>query len=204
MRFSRLLTLSAVLAFATLAPSHAIAAPAATIGGIDCAAGGAVATLVNTSGGPMRFTLLRDDVAVATAVVTAAAGPVRRIVPVAEGAAAQVTIRYGSGYTSAYVQNSCAASGTTAGTTVEPALESAPFEAAPVAAAAASRPAATPGPAVPDAGADVTLAEEPATWPYTLAAIVALLLAVLLSGGRLRNRLRRSAARRAPAARQRG
>lgn len=195
-----LLVLLLSLAAPLVLPAAA-SAVSASIGPVDCDAGGAIATLTNTEGGPVHFTILRDDVAIATAIVPA--GPaVTRVVPIAEGAAAQVTVRYGSSYASSYLRRSCT------GAPAEAALKAAavsssdaPFAAAPVAAATGVRSGGTPRstPSEPQAGT-VTLEEAEQSWPLVLVALAALFGLAIIANARLRNRLRALGTRREPAA----
>lgn len=199
-----LLATLVALAAPLLVPAAAVAA-SASIGPVDCDAGGAVVTLTNTGGGPARFTILRDEVAIASAVVPA--GPsVTRVVPIAEGAAARVTVRYGSSYVSSYLRRSCSgASGNGAPVTAVAGVSDAPFQASPVIAATGVRTAdaAASEPSRAARTGDVTLEDAARTWPLVLVALASMFAVAFLVSGRLRNRIRSIGSRREPAARRR-
>lgn len=195
-----------------VAPATSGAAPGAQLGAVDCDAGGAIATLTNSEGGPARFTILRDDVAISTDVVPAGGAPVTRIVPIAEGRAARITVRYGSSYVSSYVRRDCSVGGAASIASVDSSSSapSAPYDAQLVVpgtgvrgADQAAASAATPG-ASAAAGGDVTINDRVTTWPLLVAALVILsMLALLVRSARLRTRIRVLVGRPAPAARQR-
>lgn len=172
-----------VSTFATLllAAAPAAAAPGATIGMVDCAAGGVTVTLQNDSGGPVRFVLQRGDEVVATHVQPS--GPAAtRVVPIPEGRPSQVTIGYGGSWTSAMVMRSCDAATATQARAPATAAD-APYVAAPLVAATAEaappRDAPAPGTAAPPA--EVALPEEPRGQAGWLVALAALLLAGIVA-----------------------
>lgn len=124
---------AAFVALLALPGASAIAAPQAKVGPVSCDSGGSVVTLSNDSGAPARFELLRDEHVVA--VVTVPAGPpVTRVVPIAEGVAAQVTARFGGGYSSGYVRRGCRpeTSEVAASVPASTSSDDAPFVATPV------------------------------------------------------------------------
>lgn len=171
-----------VTTFLLLAASPAAAAPAASIGMVDCAAGGVIVTLQNDSGGPVRFQLQRGDEVVATHVQPS--GPAAtRVVPIPEGRPSQVTVRYGGSWTSAMVMRSCEASSPTEARAATTAAD-APYEATPLVAATAD--AATQSRTAPSTGAtaqpaEVALPDEPRGAIGWLVALAALLLAVVVA-----------------------
>lgn len=180
--------ISAVLLLAV--PGTAAAAPGATIGMVDCAAGGVVVTLAS-SGGPTRFVLQRGDVAVATHVQPA--GPATtRIVPLQEGVPTLVTVRYGDSYVSSRVMRAC--DGATPPARTAAAAAAAPYPQPVVAATAALAPdAARPAPS-PSAAPDAALPEatgSTASWWWLAAATAIALAAVIGIRAPLRARAKR-------------
>jgi hypothetical protein len=203
MRIPRPLPVFAALAVLLAMPATSHAA-IATLGAVDCDAGGAVATLTNDSSGPLRYTILRDDRAIATVIVPAGP-PVTRIVPIAEGAAAQVTVRAGNSYVSGLVRRSCAAGSTNVTTTASSAVagaSDAPFVASPVIPGTGVRGAdqAAAETTKPAASDEVTLRDVATTWPLLAIAGIALLLAGVLAAGRVRRRTPELEEQPAPAA----
>lgn len=174
-RTIRLLCAASVVLLA-LPGSSAVAAPQAKIGPVDCDAGGSVVTLSNDAGGPARFVVLRDDVAIATVVVPAGTVGVRRVVPIAEGAAAQVTARYGGSYVSGYVRRGCEPTTQTAAAVAAARadIEDTPNASAPVIPATGSR-AIVPATAPVTATATAPAASERATDPARSSAWMTLL-----------------------------
>lgn len=182
---------TAAITLATLAwvVPGAGAAPAATVGSVDCAAGGSIVSLSNDGGVPVRFVVLRDDAVVASVVVPAGTASVQRVVPIAEGAAAQVTARFGASYASSYVRRACGSgataaptsSPTAATTNVAPERAAAPYPAAPVIPATGARTVQTPAQPAPAPATSerVPQLEEPASSMLVLmlAAIAALAVA---------------------------
>jgi len=201
---------STVLAvFATLLALPATSqAAGAGIGAVDCDRGGAVLTLDGASATPTSWTILRDERAIANVVVQPGA-PVTRVVPIAEGAAAQITARSGATYVSALVRRGCSEANATAtpattATASTAIAEASPFESSPTVPATGVRGAAAAAQEAPadaqDTGA-MTIPQVARTWPFLVIAAAALLLALALSWGRVRRRLPGRASRQAPAAR---
>jgi hypothetical protein len=203
MRLPRLpLHALATLALVLAMPASAGAAASASIGAVDCDAGGSIATLTHDEGAPVTFIVLRDDRAVANVVVPPGP-PVTRVVPIAEGAAAQVTVRYGGSYVSGYVRRSCSA--TPAAADRAPAVAGAaasPVEPTPVIPGTGVR-GAKPATATPAerASSDVTFTDTITTWPFLFIAGLALLAALVLGVGLVRRRPPADDATPAPAAR---
>jgi len=91
------------------APAGAAAGPAASIGTVDCVNGGAYANMSNAGNQPTTFTIQRDGATVDTVVLERATVGASRLVPIAEGATATITVDMGgAGYVSASVTRSCA------------------------------------------------------------------------------------------------
>ena len=194
----------AALTLALALPATSHAAAAATIGAVDCDAGGSIATLTNDESAPVTFIVFRDERAVANVVVPPGP-PVTRVVPIAEGSASQVTVRYGGSYVSGYVRRSCTA--TPAAADRAPVVAGAaagPVEASPVVPGTGVRGATQAVADAPErerAADDVTITDTITTWPFLFIAGLALLVAAVLAAGRVRRRPQVDAAPEAPAAR---
>jgi hypothetical protein len=186
---SRRRPLLAIFTLGTLLALPACAnAASVQISAVDCDAGGAVATLTNAGDVPRTFTVLRDDRAIAS-VLVAPGQTETRTVPLAEGEAAQVTVRDGSSYVSSYVRRACGANATTTpATTPTSTAADAPFAATPVIPATGIRGAAQAAASERPANDEVTLRDVAATWPLLAIAGIALLLAAVLAASRLRGR----------------
>lgn len=209
MRLPRPLPVFVALAVASALPATGHAATGATIGAVDCAAGGSITTLTNDGGNPVRFIVFRNDRAIANVVVPPGP-PTTRVVPITEGAAAQITVRSEGRYVSGYVRRNCTASqAPDERAPIVARADAGPLGAAPVVPGTGVR-GATNATAEPDRGAsaasDATATDASAVWPKLLVAGLALALALALSlpltAGRVRRRLQGDAAPPAPAARR--
>ncbi|MCW2924626.1 MAG: hypothetical protein JWM98_2030 [Thermoleophilia bacterium] len=134
----RTLLVTSMLLASLLSPTAAGAAPSATIGSVDCARGGTVASLATTGDAPTTFTIQRDGATVNTVTLRDPGDGRQQLVPIAEGRTSLVTVQIsGAGYVSSNVTRNCGA---------EPVGEQVPVTAATAGQAPTTRTSArTPG-----------------------------------------------------------
>jgi len=192
----RILIALTIVAVASIVgvPSAAAANPAATIGPVDCVRGGAIATFTNTASAPLPYTLLRGDVVLDHFVLPPSPTATTRLIPIAEGATSQITVRTGDAYVSANVTRSCEGRTRSAAASSPAAASSAVAGLTPT---FASVRIAAPTPA------NTAFATSTSAWVFVALAALVLTILAALTSARVRSRLRHPGRSREPAARQR-